>query len=261
MLVFIKLGGSLITDKTQIEHFREDALLPIAQAIESARGKRDDLQLVIGHGSGSFGHVAAQQHGTMQGVKSQADWHGFAEVASAAARLNYLVTEGLRNAGLPIWRLQPSASARCEAGRLVEMAIHPIETAIKKGLVPLVYGDVALDSMRGGTIISTETILSYLATKLPVDRILLLGEVPGVLDSAGEVIANITPTNHDAVQAHLGGSSGTDVTGGMASKVNDMLALVQQRPLLRIAIMDGREASHLEQTLISDEPFGTQIST
>ncbi len=253
MLTFIKLGGSLITDKTGVEVFRADRMVALAQAIQAARLARPDLRLVIGHGSGSFGHVAAHRHGTADGVRTAEEWQGFAEVARSAARLNQLVTDVLAEAGVPVWSLQPSASAECTDGVLQRMETHPLQIALDHGLVPLVHGDVALDTVRGGTIISTETILIYLTPLLCPVRVLLLGEVAGVLDVAGNVIPRITPVSLPVVEKALGGSHGVDVTGGMASKVRDMVALVRAFPGLTVHILSGLDAELVRQTLISPE--------
>lgn len=260
MLTFIKLGGSLITDKTVPNTFRPDEAAGAADAIHAALDHDGDLQLLIGHGSGSFGHVAAKAHNTMAGVSSPEAWRGFAQVATAAGELNALMAKTLQTAGIPVWRLQPSASALSRDGQLESMALHPIEAALSHGLVPLVYGDVSLDSVRGGTIISTETIFFYLAQHLPVARILLLGEVDGVYDGDGTVIPSITPKNLGEVEAALGGSSGTDVTGGMETKVRDMIALVQGIPRLEIRIMSGRDPVLLRATLTGEAQPGTLLS-
>ena len=127
------------------------------------------------------------------------------------------------------------------------------------GLVPLVHGDVALDDVRGGTIVSTESIFRYLSAHLPVSRILLLGEVKGVYDSEGTVIPEITPANIERYAAALGGSSGTDVTGGMLTKVLDMLDLVISHPGLTVRILDGREPGLLGRTLRGEINVGTLI--
>ena len=67
MLTFLKLGGSLITDKRTAQAFRADiasrVAFEIAQALEIA-----PQPLIIGHGSGSFGHFPAHAHGTIRGV-------------------------------------------------------------------------------------------------------------------------------------------------------------------------------------------------
>jgi isopentenyl phosphate kinase len=260
MLTFLKIGGSLITDKRTERSFRTETAAALAGAIHAARVERPELGLLIGHGSGSFGHFAAVRHGTMDGVHTAEDWRGYAEVAATAADLNALVAASLREAGIPALRVQPSASALCDDGVLRQMAVEPIRQALQHGLVPLVYGDVALDSTRGGTIISTESILTYLANHLPVAQILLLGEVAGVLDAGGEVIPQITPATIAAYEGALGGSAGTDVTGGMLTKVRDMLALVIAHPALRVRILDGRDPEVLRRTLTGDATPGTLIT-
>lgn len=257
-LIFLKLGGSLITDKTGVEATRPEVLNRVAQEIGQAYGA--GVRLLVGHGSGSFGHVAAARHGTRQGVRTPTQWHGFAEVSDVAARLNRLVCAALREAGLPVMTLQPSASAQCAAGRLVALATRPVQAALESGLVPLLYGDVAFDQQWGGTIISTEEILDYLATTLQPDWLLLAGETAGVYDPAGQVIPTITPANFSQIQSALGGSRGTDVTGGMVSKVAAMLNLVARQPGLKVRIFSGLQAGELSQMLLRPEtPNGTLI--
>jgi isopentenyl phosphate kinase len=261
MLTFIKLGGSLITDKRQESAFRPDVAARIAAEIAAAQAAQPGLRLLIGHGSGSFGHVAARRYGTIQGVHTPEQWRGYAEVATVAAELNYLMAKTLHAAGVPALRLQPSASAQARDGVIVSMALEPVQAALDHGLTPLVYGDVALDSVRGGTILSTETVFFYLAQHLPVERVFLLGEVEGVYDPQGVVIPRITPANLKQVESALGGSSGTDVTGGMETKVRDMVALVQARPQMTIRIFNGLTPGLLESALRGSAEPGTAITS
>jgi isopentenyl phosphate kinase len=260
VLVFIKLGGSLITDKRVESSFRESVVARLVNEIQTALSSDPNLKLLIGHGSGSFGHFAASQHKTVEGVHSDEGWRAFAHVATVAAELNYLVAKTFDRAGLPVWRIQPSASAFCKDAELLDLELTPIQSALDHGLIPLVYGDVALDGVRGGTIISTEKIFLYLARRLPVERILLLGEVEGVYDGSGTIIPEITPSNYPEIQSALGGSAGVDVTGGMESKVSDMLALVQSKPELTIHILNGAQDGLLTQVLRGETQFGTRIS-
>lgn len=259
MLVFIKLGGSLITDKRVERSLRKGVVLRLAEEIQAARATTPDLRVVVGHGSGSFGHFAASQFKTINGVHSEAEWAAFANVANVAAELNFLVGEIFVAAGLPIWRIQPSASALSENGDIQSLNLDPIQTAIEHNIVPILYGDVSLDAVRGGTIISTEKIFHYIAYHLSVDQILLLGEVEGVYDPAQKVVPEITPQNYPSIQAALGGSAGVDVTGGMETKVSDMLSLVHTKPSLSIRIMDGRDEGLLKTTLLGETNPGTLI--
>lgn len=259
-LIFLKLGGSLITDKTAEERLRPGVLARLAEEIATARAIRPEMRLVVGHGSGSFGHVAAARYGTRSGVMGPEAWAGFAGVGAAAARLNRLVGDALLAAGIPALSLPPSASAICEDGALVEMAAGPLQRVLEAGLVPLVYGDVAVDRVRGGTIISTEQVLAYLARRFRPGWLLLAGDTEGVLGTEGEVIPRIHAGNVDALAPLLGGSQGTDVTGGMADKVRSMLGLSEELPDCRIRIISGLVPGRLHSAL--HEPgagIGTEI--
>jgi isopentenyl phosphate kinase len=260
MLTFVKLGGSLITDKHVEASFREAIMAELAEAIASARRQNPDLRLLIGHGSGSFGHFPASRYRIIQGVHTQEEWMGYAQVADVAGDLNHRVANALRSANVPVLRFQPSASAVCEDGVIVEMAVEAIRRAIGYGQVPLVYGDVALDVVRGGTIISTEAIFLYLANHLPVSRILLLGEVDGVQDEHGDIIPEITPQNYPGFESVLTESAGVDVTGGMLNKVRLMLELVSALPSVNVRIFNGTQAGLLERTLLKQAAPGTLIS-
>ncbi|MCK4693468.1 MAG: hypothetical protein KAT23_07545, partial [Anaerolineales bacterium] len=109
-MILLKLGGSLITDKQRPETPRPQVLSRLAKEIAQAKQEQPELQLVVGHGSGSFGHTAAARYGTHLGASSAADWLGFAKVWAAAQRLNRLVIDALIEVGLPAIAFPPSAS-------------------------------------------------------------------------------------------------------------------------------------------------------
>jgi isopentenyl phosphate kinase len=264
--VYCKLGGSVITDKLRPNTARRDVLVRLAQEIAAARAQRPSLQLVLGHGSGSFGHVVAQQHHIRQGIARGGNWRGYAETGAAAARLNRLVTDALLDAGVPVVSIQPSASARARSGELAWMARYPIRQALEHGLVPLIYGDVAFDEQTGCTIVSTEDEFAYLASRLPPARIVMVGRVDGVYasdplaDPDAAHIARITPATYPAVEAELGGSHGIDVTGGMLSKVRQMVQLVERGHVERVHLISGLRHGALTEVLLNpQDTSGTLI--
>src|SRR5690606_5654114 len=118
-IIYLKLGGSLITDKRTPETVRADVIVRIAQEIADARAAQPGMRLVLGHGSGSFGHVAGSRYGTRAGVRTVEQWMGYAITGDAAARLNRALTAALLAAGVPAWSIQPGASLRCHDGRIV----------------------------------------------------------------------------------------------------------------------------------------------
>lgn len=265
MLVFLKLGGSLITDKRVAETPRLDVIERLAKEIAAARRADPSLRLVIGHGSGSFGHVYGRRYGTREGVYDAAGWYGFAATSDAAARLNRIVTAALLAAEIPAWSIQPGAMLRCTEGRIVQGMEETVALALARGLTPVVYGDVALDQVRGGTIVSTEEIFDHLIDALQPQRVVLAGEVDGIftndplLDPQAQRVAEITPDTLDAVADGLGRSHGVDVTGGMRAKVLQALAMVQRHPALEVIICSGMTPGRVGGVLAGQEA-GTRIA-
>jgi isopentenyl phosphate kinase len=259
MLVFLKLGGSLLTHKHQPRSVRREVLARLLEEVAAARAAAPGLRLVVGHGSGSFGHVEGTRHGTRAGVRTAEQWRGMAEVQHAAGLLNRLVVDAAWAAGVPVLNVPPSASALCVDGVLTSLATEPVRAALDHGLVPLVFGDVALDQARGGTIVSTEDVFGYLTVVLKPERVLLAGLESGVLSKwpGGDVLPRIAP---DARLADVGGAQGYDVTGGMASKVAQMQALVQRVPGLEVRIFSGETPGVVRDALLGRAAPGTLIS-
>ena len=266
-LIFLKLGGSLITDKRTPECARYEVIQQVAGEIAEAYRREPELKLVIGHGSGSFGHLYGQQYGTRAGVKNFEEWLGFARTSDAAGRLNRIVTQALLETNLPVWSIQPSVALECADGQIVAGPEQIVTFALARGLLPLIHGDVALDSVRGGTIVSTEEIFDWLATSLRPRRLILIGEVDGIytadpqLDSDARRIPLITPATAATIADKLGESYGMDVTGGMVAKVQHVMTMVQQHETLQnVLICSGLVKGQLLEALLDAEAnIGTRI--
>jgi len=258
-LIFVKLGGSIITDKLQPSTARPQVIQRLAQEIRDACTTRPGLRLVLGHGSGSFGHVVGDKYHVHQGIAVDEDWRGYAETGAAAARLNRIVTDLLLQAGVPVVSIQPSACVRCRAGKLVTMETYAVTSALQHGLTPLVYGDVAFDDEQGCAIVSTENVLAFLAGQLRPARMVMVGQVDGVydrdplVDPTAQHVALITPGTFAHLAANLGGSHAIDVTGGMLSKVGEMVALVAQGLTQRVGLNSGWNEGALARVLLDAE--------
>ena len=258
---FLKLGGSLITDKHRPYTPLPERLAALAEVIAAFRRERPDEALLLGHGSGSFGHWEAQQRGWDDHVADATGWVDFAHVGHAARRLNQLVMEALLAAGVPAVAFPPSAAAWASEGRVQRWLWEPLRAALKANLVPVVYGDVVFDAARGGVIASTEAIFAFLAPHLHPRRILIAGVEPGVwadYPACTRIVPEITPHNFAAVLPALQGSAAADVTGGMAAKVQAMLDLASQWPGTEVLIFDGRAPETVAAALRGASP-GTRV--
>ncbi len=267
-LVLLKLGGSVITDKTRPFIARLDVIDRLAAEIKNALTDRgDDLKLIIGHGAGSFGHEVAAKYQTHQGAIAAESWLGFAEVAAVAAELNHIVMKALLQVGVPAIKFQPSASTRTRGEQLMYFETFPLKEVLKHGLVPVIYGDVSVDATQGMSIVSTEKLFDNLARELSPNRIILSGQVDGVYNkdpftyANAELIEEIDSSNWAEVEAMLGGSHGVDVTGGMFTKVREMYRLTLAMPPMQAIIISAEKPGNVEAVLKGQlVNFGTLIN-
>lgn len=250
--VFLKLGGSLITDKDQAYTAKKDMLTELSKIIQDSYGQGNEYRLVIGHGSGSFGHQEAKLHGTRDGVHSRAEWYGFLQVWKQARALNQIVVDTLTAVGLPVLSFPPVSAILTDKQKVIQWDTKPIEFALSKGLIPVIYGDVIFDQSMNGTILSTEEIFQALAKTITPDRILIAGIEKGVwkdFPSCTSLIEKITPSNFLEQNENIRGSTAVDVTGGMLEKVNQMLNLVQLHPQMEIQIFSAANPHDLNLVL------------
>ena len=251
----------MITNKDRPHTAHRKILARLAAEIFQACQQEQGHGLVIGHGSGSFGHVAGKKHNTRAGVQTRQDWIGFVEVWRQARDLNELVMEALDKAGLPVIAFPPSALVTATDGQLASWDTAPLEAALKAGLIPVINGDVIFDTQRGGTILSTEELFVHLLPLLHPSRILLAGLEAGVwqdFPKREHLIPEITPLTFNQMTSSIQGSAAVDVTGGMYEKVLSMLSLLKMEPDLKILIFSALNSQVLFQALCGANP-GTLI--
>lgn len=269
-IILLKLGGSLITDKDIAYTPRLDKLKELANEIKTVldlnpstgSGRRPTWSLILGHGSGSFGHVAAKKHGTRDGVQTKEGWQGFAEVRYQAAELNRYVVQSLLEAGLPAIPFPPSASMISDNRKVIQHNVATIQKALEHHLLPVVQGDVAFDESLGGTILSTEDVFSFLIEKFNCTRILLAGIEAGVWEdfpARTRLMKQIQLSDYEKKRAGIKGSVSTDVTGGMKAKVEEMFSLIQKNKNLTVQIFSAEESGFLTRAL-QGENVGTLLT-
>ncbi len=259
-LVLLKLGGSLITDKTKVFQARFDIIHRLASELKDASKK---MSLIVGHGGGSFPHIAAKEYDVHKGAKDPTNHVGFAYTQDAASRLNRIVVNVMLENGIKAVSVQPSSCLVAKKGQIHEMFVEPVRMLLELNMVPIPYGDACLDIDSGYCIISTEKILDALSDKFKVKMVINLGTVDGVFKSQsgkgslGEIIKEINPDNFDDIKKYIGGSNGTDVTGGMIHKVMQYLDLAKKGP--EVWIINGLVPGRLKDALDGKKVIGTKI--
>ncbi|MBN2101666.1 MAG: isopentenyl phosphate kinase family protein [Candidatus Aenigmarchaeota archaeon] len=249
-LIMVKLGGSLITDKSKPYTLREDVLDRMCDEI--AETVKAGCRLLIGHGAGSFGHVSAKKYRTNEGFVSDGSAYGLAMVSDDAVGLNRIVVNKLLQRNLNAIHISTSSSSICMNGEIKDFYIKPLEEMLRRGMLPVIHGDVAMDTGKGCCIASTDEEFAYLAKRLGAKKIIMCGKTDGVYDSKEKTIPIITRDNFDEIKKHIYGSDGVaDVTGGMIFKIEKSLQMADDG--IETWIINGLKENDLKKAILGEK--------
>jgi acetylglutamate kinase len=100
--------------------------------------------------------------------------------------------------------------------------------------------------------INADVVAAKLAGVLQTEKLLVLTNIPGVLDKNGQLLTELTPRQIDALVA-----DGT-ISGGMLPKLSGALDAVKSG-VGAVHIIDGRVAHSMLLEVLTDQAFGTMI--
>ena len=100
--------------------------------------------------------------------------------------------------------------------------------------------------------INADVVAGKLATVLKAEKLVLLTNIPGVLNKAGELLTNLTAREIDGLFA-----DGT-ISGGMLPKIEGALDAAKSG-VNAVHILDGRVPHALLLEILTDQAYGTMI--
>lgn len=259
-LILIKLGGSLITDKNNPFTPNLEEIDRLAKEIKKilVEGKYD---LIIGNGSGSFGHVPAKLYQTQKGFVNDKSPYGQALVQDSASQINRIVVKKLLEEQVRAVSINPSSSAVTKNGKIINWYLKPLILLLNHSMLPVVYGDVVSDEEQGCAITSAETLLNYLAINLKkeyqIEKIIYLGDTDGVWDENHQIIPEITTKTYSVLQKNFGASRGIDITGGMEHKMSEAIKIASEG--MEVVIANGKTPDILKKIINNEKGNYTRI--
>lgn len=263
-MIILKIGGSILTNKdSKSSEVDSLSLKRIAREISDSF-KNSSKELIIVHGAGSFGHPPAKKHKI--GEKFDKSLYpqkrvGFCEIQNEVKKLNMYICEALINEDLPVIAIPASSFIEASGKRISSGNLDMFKKYLKKGFIPVIYGDVVLDSELEFCVISGDQIIQYLAGNLNADRVILGTDVDGVYDK--------NPKTHDDAIFFdkftsikdldtLEGTTNVDVTGGMVGKVRELLYLADLG--IESKIINAEVEDNIFKVLENKDVKGTVIS-
>ena len=258
--VILKIGGSAITDKTVEASPKTEIINRLAEEI-----KRADLDnLIIVHGGGSFGHPAAAKYGLKDGYKEDPTQKlGFAETHHMMTVLNGLVMDALIWHEVPAISIAPSGSFITENGKIKFFDDSVLQAMTKMNFTPVLYGDAVLDEKLGFTVVSGDQLVAYLAIRYKAQKIVIGADTDGLFDADPKTNPNAKPYKHltlaelKQIQPKLGKAAGTDVTGGMAGKIAELIPAIEQG--VHVTVTGATKGLSIFRALTDQSVLGTEI--
>lgn len=258
--IILKLGGSAITDKSEEAKPHTDIINRLAEEI-----KRADLDnLIVVHGGGSFGHPTAAKYGIKDGYKQDPTQKlGFAETHHMMTVLNGLVMDALIWHEVPAVSIAPSSLFITENGKVKFFDDTVMQRMAKLAYTPVMYGDAVFDEKMGFTILSGDQLVAYLALKYKATKIVIGTDTDGIFDCDPKTNPNAKPFKKlnlkelKELAPKLGKAQGTDVTGGMAGKIAELIPAVEAG--VHVTVTGATKGLSIYRALTDQSVLGTEI--
>ncbi len=216
----------------------------MARDLKEFQINNPDTTFILIHGAGSFGHPPAKEYNLQDGWSHEQTEIGIAKTEYSVRELNVKMCQEFLEIGTPLFPISVSS--------LTTLDVLPdlIKNIQEKKMTPVLYGDIFLEANKAFRIVSGDEIIVSLTTSLDtVDRIISVGDTPGVLDIHKSTIPRINDSNWQEVLDETTSSQGIDVTGGMKGKltmfrtIRDIPAIITSPELLFRVLNDDYTGS------------------
>lgn len=243
-IILIKLGGSVITDKTKPYTLKLDVLKQIIKKLAEIK-----CPFIISHGQGSFAHTSAQEFGGNKGYKNKI---GLAKISLDVQVLQEILIKELLKVGIPAIGIRPIGLMFANKGKILQHNFEILEEALTQGFVPVVCGDLVFDKNWKTNIFSGEKILLFLAQyflkkNYTLSRIIQVTNTNGVYDNNKKTIKNITNNNWGNIKKYIYKSLEVDITGAMFHKIENALLLSKLN--VSTVIINGNHPSEILKSI------------
>ncbi len=225
-MILIKFGGSVITDKSRYRTFNADRVKRLCKEIRDSGEK-----IIVVHGAGSFGHVLAKENNLNDGFKDPSQIPAVAQVCYDMRDLNAMIVKELNDAGLPAVSVPTGSCLMMRDRKLIIDDPTVLKTMFDKGIMPVMFGDVVMDTELGFAICSGDQIMERLKTVFNPSRVVFVSDIDGLYDKDpknnkdAKLIENVDRNVLKSVETDI---TVADVTGGVRGKMETMLRMCSE---------------------------------
>ncbi|MEM0466000.1 MAG: isopentenyl phosphate kinase [Candidatus Thermoplasmatota archaeon] len=255
-MILIKLGGSVITDKSKPYFFKKNTVDRLAYEIKTA-----GQQVMLVHGAGSFGHILAKEYHLEDGFQDKKQLYGMVATLEKVQKLNTMILEVFLTHSLPVVSLPPHAFLELSDQKPGDVNLYFFQRYLKYGFIPVTFGDVVLDTKRGCTICSGDLLMYLLADYFKPEKVVFVFDEDGLFTANPKLEKNaqfIEETSvHNLKSFSTGADTHADVTKGMQGKL-DIIAAIGKLGIDTV-LVNGNKDKRLHDILVNKKTVCTYI--
>lgn len=255
-MIILKLGGSVITEKTKKCSFRQKTMDNLARQIKKANEK-----LILVHGAGSFGHILAKEYQLDEGYKNNDQLQGFSLTQAMVQMLNSLVLKSLHDQGIPTVSLPPHSIVKLNNHRLAEINYNVFAEYLENNITPVTFGDVVLDETLRFSICSGDLLVLALAEYFKPEKVVFAIDEDGLFTANPKIDKNArligSTTIDDLEKFTTSKDLHADVTRGMEGKIEVIKKIAKLG--IDTVLLNGNKPDRLYNVLVGEEAKCTII--
>ncbi len=257
-LVIIKLGGSVISDKTKPFSLRINVLEEFSKEISEINNI--GYKIIIVHGGGSFGHPIAKKFDVNKGYKGKIGLKGFIETIQAMRELNKKIVEILNKNNINSIGFPASTIFISNENSIISAYLEPIIYSLDMGIIPVLCGDAVFDKNKGYSILSGDKICNYLSIHLKASKLIFTLDVDGILSFENDKPKLLKELNNinDLYSIKFRRNENIDVTGGIIYKLEEAFQVAEKG--IKVFFINGLIPGRLKRAILEEDFYGTKIS-
>ena len=265
-LTVLKLGGSLITDKTKPYVVRKDVLESATREIKECISEGLIQSLILIHGVGSYGHPLVLKHQLHKGFQSTDQILPIAKTQAKVNELRHMIVNQFHDIDIPMVLLHPSSMVVSEKMRMNNYFLDALRSFVDLETVPLLGGDMLIDSVMGWSVGSGDQLAVLLAKELGAKKLIFASDVAGIYDADPKKNPDASPIERvnlnelDKTFERMGASSVADASGAMKGKLK---SIVPATPLIEkgldVGLLSMMEYGTLTKFLKGEKVQATRV--
>ena len=179
-LIVLKLGGSLLTDKSTPYKLREEIIKAVAVEIKECIDLGLIKNLVIVHGVGSFGHPPVLKYNLHKGFRNKDQLISMSKTQQIVNELRKAIAIIFTEEGVPINLMHDSSMVVGSKMVITDHAFTSLKGFLSLSMVPLIGEDMMYDTKMGFSVCGGDQLAVLISRELNTKQLIFATDVDGV---------------------------------------------------------------------------------